>query len=350
MLKKLLAVSLLAASLAPLSAAAAGKLDKITIIQPSYPSMIFWPSHISRQLGFYEQQGVDPTYLDGDTTVPYQAFLLNGQVDFAMLDGPQTFQGAAQSMELKTVYSVHSSAPEGVYVSNTSPLKSVTELKGKIVGLASDRDLATLKVFMAHAKSNIDGIKTVVVGDAGPTLANVFLKNTAAAFAGSISDLAALAAKGVTIRDITPPSAKLAPANTYAVNGKTMMKNYDKYCRFLRAYSMGVHVGAYNLNIIKAMSKRKDGAPHQWEVESVGDAYLAAVAKLQLPPKKTPMYGLVDEAAWVSVNNDMKLIGEVNKDFPTAAYLSHVFEGCANDFDRQAVEKAADAWMAKNGK
>ncbi|MDH5749845.1 MAG: hypothetical protein OEY85_11110, partial [Rhodospirillales bacterium] len=65
---------------------------------------------------------------------------------------------------------------------------------------------------------------------------------------------------------------------------------------------------------------------------------------------KTPMYGLVDEAAWVSVNNDMKLIGEVNKDFPTAAYLSHVFEGCANDFDRQAVEKAADAWMAKNGK
>lgn len=347
MLKKLIVTTLAAALFAPLTAMSA---DKITIIQPSYPSMIFWPSHISRQLGFYEQQGVDPTYLDGDTTVPYQAFLLNGQADFAMLDGPQVFQGANQDMGLKTVYSVHSSAPEGVYVSNTSPLKSVLELKGKTVGLASDRDLATLKVFMAHAKSNIDGINTVVVGDAGPTLANVFLKNTAAAFAGSISDLAALAAKGVTVRDITPPSAKLAPANTYAANGKTMMDNYDKYCRFLRAYSMGVHVGAYNLDIIKAMSKQKDGAPHQWEVESIGDSYLAAVAKLQLPPKMTPMYGLIEEAAWKSVNNDMKLIGEVNKDFPTSAYLSHVFEGCANDFDRKAVEKAADAWMAKNAK
>ena len=80
---------------------------------------------------------------------------------------------------------------------------------------------------MAHAGSNIDGVSTVVVGDAGPTLANVFLKGTAAAFAGSISDLAALATKGVVVRDITPPSAKVAPANTYAVNGATMMDNYD---------------------------------------------------------------------------------------------------------------------------
>ena len=169
MLKKILATALAVAVISPMSAMAGGHLDKITIIQPSYPSMIFWPSHISAQLGFYEEMGVDPTYLDGDTTVPYQAFLLNGQADFAMLDGPQVFQGASANMGLKTVYSVHSSAPEGVYVSDDSPLQSVTELKGKTVGLASDRDLASLKVAMAHAGSNIDGVSTVVVGDAGPT-------------------------------------------------------------------------------------------------------------------------------------------------------------------------------------
>ena len=349
MLKKLLATALAVTVISPMSAMAGGHLDKITIIQPSYPSMIFWPSHISAQLGFYEEMGVDPTYLDGDTTVPYQAFLLNGQADFAMLDGPQVFQGASAEMGLKTVYSVHSSAPEGVYVSADSPLQSVTELKGKTVGLASDRDLASLKVAMAHADSNIDGVSTVVVGDAGPTLANVFLKGTAAAFAGSISDLAALATKGVVVRDITPPSAKVAPANTYAVNGATMMDNYDKYCRFLKAYSMGVHVGQYNLDIIAAMSKAKDGAPHQWEVEEVGNSYLQAVAKLQLPPEGDTSYGLVAESAWLTVNNDMKMIGAVDADYNTNDYLSHVFEGCANNFDRAAVEAAADAWMAKNG-
>ena len=202
---------------------------------------------------------------------------------------------------------------------------------------------------MAHAGSNIDGVSTVVVGDAGPTLANVFLKGTAAAFAGSISDLAALATKGVVVRDITPPSAKVAPANTYAVNGATMMDNYDKYCRFLKAYSMGVHVGQYNLDIIAAMSKAKDGAPHQWEVEEVGNSYLKAVAKLQLPPAGDTSYGLVAESAWLTVNNDMKMIGAVDEDYNTNDYLSHVFEGCANNFDRAAVEAAADAWMAKNG-
>ena len=50
MLKKLLATALAVAVISPMSAMAGGHLDKITIIQPSYPSMIFWPSHISAQL------------------------------------------------------------------------------------------------------------------------------------------------------------------------------------------------------------------------------------------------------------------------------------------------------------
>ena len=57
MLKKILATALAVAVISPMSAIAGGHLDKITIIQPSYPSMIFWPSHISAQLGFYEDQG-----------------------------------------------------------------------------------------------------------------------------------------------------------------------------------------------------------------------------------------------------------------------------------------------------
>ena len=112
---------------------------------------------------------------------------------------------------------------------------------------------------------------------------------------------------------------------------------------------MGVHVGQYNLDIIAAMSKAKDGAPHQWEVGEVGNSYLKAVAKLQLPPEGDTSYGLVAESAWLTVNNDMKMIGAVDEDYNTNDYLSHVFEGCANNFDRGAVEAAADAWMAKNG-
>lgn len=317
----------------------------INIIQPSNRSMIFWPLHVGEILGYFQEEGIKLNLLASDTTVPYVAFLTNRNADLAMLDGPQTFQAVNAGTGIATVYTVHRRAPEGVYVADQSPIQSVTELKGKTVGLASDRDLASLKVAMAHANSNADGINTVVVGDSGPTLANVFLKNTAAAFAGSITDLAALAARGIKARDITPASAKNSPANTYAMMANRIDELRGPLCGFFRAYAKATHVGVANIEYVAAMSRHPDGVPEQWESPAFGYGYLDAVDDLQYPAEGQP-YGVIDSAAWESVGKDMILIGEIDKPIAVDTFLNSAFTDCANDFNRDEVVAEAKAWMA----
>lgn len=314
--KTLLTASVVALMALPGIAQAQNKT--ITLIQPNNGTMGFYGLHVARILGYFEEEGVDVKLLSGDTSVPYPAFLTNGDVDLAMLDGPQTFQAKNANIGAVTVYTVHNRAPEGVYVAEASPIKSVTELKGKTVGLASDRDLASLKVAMAHAGTSAEGVKTVVVGDAGPTLANVFLKGTADAFAGSVNDLAALNARGIPTRDITPPSAKNAPANTYAMLASRMAELKGPLCGFFRAYSKGVHVGINNMEAVAALSRK--GVPHEWESSSFGYKYLETVDDLQLP--SDPMkIGQVKVDAWEGVQKDMLLIGAIEKPFDVNSFL-----------------------------
>ena len=202
---------------------------------------------------------------------------------------------------------------------------------------------------MAHGGVSAEGVKTVVVGDAGPTLANVFLKGTADAFAGSINDLAALNARGIPTRDITPVSAKNAPANTYAMLASRAKELREPLCGFFRAYSKGIHVGIADLEMVAAMSRL--GVPHEWESSSFGYKYLDAVDDLQLPADPMKI-GEVSVSAWEGVQKDMLLIKAIEKPFDVNSFTSNEFIGCANDFDRAEVVAEAKAWMAdpKNAK
>jgi NitT/TauT family transport system substrate-binding protein len=339
--KALLTTALVALVSVPSVAQAQNKT--VTLIQPNNGTMGFYGLHSARLLGYFEEEGIDVKLLSGDTSVPYAAFLTNGDVDLAMLDGSETFQARNANIGAVTVYTVHNRAPEGIFVAKDSPLQSVTELKGKTVGLASDRDLAVVKVAMAHAGSNADGINTVVVGDSGPTLANVFLKGTAAAFAGSGNDVAALLARGIELRDIMPPSAKNSPANTYSMLASRMEEMKEPLCGFFRAYSKGVHVGLVDMEAVAALSRK--GVPHEWESSAYGYNYLDTVKGLQLPPDPMKI-GEVNVEAWQGVQKDMVMIGAVEKEGNLDAILSNDFIGCANDFDRAEVAAEVKAWMA----
>jgi NitT/TauT family transport system substrate-binding protein len=339
--KALLTTALVALVSVPSVAQAQNKT--VTLIQPNNGTMGFYGLHSARLLGYFEEEGVNVKLLSGDTSVPYAAFLTNGDVDLAMLDGSETFQARNANIGAVTVYTVHNRAPEGIFVAKDSPLQSVTELKGKTVGLASDRDLAVVKVAMAHAGSNADGINTVVVGDSGPTLANVFLKGTAAAFAGSGNDVAALLARGIELRDIMPESAKNSPANTYSMLASRMEELKEPLCGFFRAYSKGVHVGLVDMEAVAALSRK--GVPHEWESSAYGYQYLDTVKSLQIPPDPMKI-GEVNVKAWEGVQKDMVMIGAVEKEGSLDDILSNDFMGCANDFDRAEVAAEVKAWMA----
>ena len=74
--------SLIAAAVAGVLAlpAVAQAQTTITLIQPNNGTMGFYGLHVARILGYFEEEGVKVKLLSGDTSVPYPAFLTNGDV------------------------------------------------------------------------------------------------------------------------------------------------------------------------------------------------------------------------------------------------------------------------------
>jgi len=341
MLRKLIAVAILAAAAGQAGAAAAE--TRLQIIQPFIRSMFIWPIHVGELLGYFEAEDLALELVSSDANIPYTLFLAGGNADLVLMDSAQAVLALNAGFDVASVYEVHRPIPQGIYVEETSPIYSVIDLQGRTVGLGSNRDLSGLEIALAHEQVSMDAVDTVVVGDAGPILNSVFSKGFADAFAGSLASVVPLAAHGIRVRDITPGSVKSAPINSYVMLRSRMEELRPGICGFLRAWSKGVYIGSQDIEIIAAMSRHPRGVPEQWENPEFGYHYLHAVADLVIP-KEGPI-GRPDEAAWKALLDDMLLIGEIEIAFDMSEIVDESFLACANDFDRDKVMAEARAWM-----
>jgi NitT/TauT family transport system substrate-binding protein len=158
-----LGLALLAAVLAPLPIVGQ-TADKVTVHQ-GYPSKVaaFWPNYVAAQKGFYARQGVevDDVIVDPNVTV---SALIGGSVDLSYADATQLFLALEKGANLVAVglgtdrQPYHLMAAPGV--------KSVADLKGKKIGVASAIDIYTYVVKQILRKGGLDPEKDVdwVVG------------------------------------------------------------------------------------------------------------------------------------------------------------------------------------------
>jgi NitT/TauT family transport system substrate-binding protein len=219
------------------------ELKELNILLPNNNTTGLYPVIVARELGLFEKQGIKVNWLDSETTVPYVAFLSNGQADAVMLDAPQTFQAVNAKLSIRVVYEAMQNAPEVLAVREDSPIKSVAEMKGKTIGLASDRDQVTAQVVLDTAGISIDEVKTVVVGDAGPVMAKALRDNQIDGIAAAINDMTTIEANGIKTRDLTPPEVKINPANTFSIWEPRMEELRPHLEKFFRVWAMGTAAG-----------------------------------------------------------------------------------------------------------
>jgi NitT/TauT family transport system substrate-binding protein len=341
MIKKLVAIGLvLAACTFPRPASAQTRLN---IIQPVLRSMLVWPIHVGEMLGYFDREGVSLELISTDANIPYTVFLVSGNADLVLIDSAQALHALNAGYDVASIYSVHNPTPQGIFVSEDSPIFSVTDLKDKTVGLGSDRDRLALDVALAREGISGEDVSTVVVGDSGPILTGVFTNRMADAFAGSLTAIIPLAAYGIRLRDIARANSLGAPTNSFLIQRERMEELREPVCGFLRAWSKAIHIGSQDIEIIAAMSRHPEGVPETWENPAFGYQYLHAVADLEIPRGDT--FGKADPNAWQAVLDDMLLVGEIEIRHDVHALLDDSFLSCANDFDRDQVMREAHAWM-----
>jgi NitT/TauT family transport system substrate-binding protein len=306
-----------------------------------------FPQMNAQVFGFWDELGLTVNFLSSETTVPYVAFLQNGDADVAMLDSAQVMQAVDTGLPIKVVYEAYQMAPEGIVVPDDSPIKSLADLKDTTIGLASDRDQITTIIAMKSIGQTLDGygIKTVVVGDSGPVMASALKDKTIDAFAGGSSDRAGIEAAGVKIRNITPAEVSRNPGNLLVVWGPTMEEKRPAVTAFLKGWAMAQLAGVIDTKLSASACRTK--IPEQFENVDVGlNMINANVYGMQL--RRTQKFGELQPDVWKAIQPPYIELKEISKELDPATFIDSSFIDAANDFTTDQVKAKMNAWKEAN--
>jgi NitT/TauT family transport system substrate-binding protein len=328
-----------------LTAGAALAQTTVNMINPLPRSTNFFPLVVGEELGYFADEGVEVNLLPSDTSIPYVAFIENGQADLAMLDPFETVNARLAGAEINTVFEVMQNAPEGIAVPADSDAQSMTDLVGTTVGLVSDRDRAFLQAALATAGHSLDDVEAVVLGEAGPTLAAAMRDGTVSAIAGAAPDWIALIANGIETRLITPKELLTSPANTFAMNVDAIDgEKREAIEGFLRAWCKGMHAATVNREAVAAILQKN--VPEEWEVPEAGQLFLDMSMGMNV--SVTERCGDVQPDVWTQIQPQMKEAGGIEDIVPVEDFLNDSFIAAANDFDKEEVAADINAWAEAN--
>jgi NitT/TauT family transport system substrate-binding protein len=335
------AAAVAACAWAAAPAAQAEELKTINYMSSNERSCNGTPAFAMQSYGYLADQGYKLNMLSSDTTVPYVAFLKNGQADLAVLDAGQVLQAVAAGQPVKVVYEAYQYAPEGIVVTDDSPIQGLADLKGKTIGLASDRDQLTSIIALETVGLTIDDVKTVVVGDSGPVMAKALQDRTIDAFAGGATDRAGIEAAGVKIRNITPPEVSRNPAASLAVWGPTMEEKRPLIEAFLRSWAMGSLAGSVDTQAMFKVCKLM--RPEQWEKPGNGPR-IVNNSVYTLQARRTVKFGELQPENWKKVQAPYVKFGDIDHEIPVDQFLDSSFIDPANNFTTDDVKKGIDAF------
>lgn len=335
---------LVAAALVAPFGAAAQELTTVNMINPLPRSANFYPLIVGEALGYFEAEGVEVNLLPSSTNLPYVAFVINGQADLAMLDPTEVINAVATGAPIKLIYEVMQNAPEGIAVLADSPYQSVADLAGTTVGLVSDRDRNTLAFALGTEDLTIDDVSTVVVGEAGPTLANALGSGEVSAISGAVPDWLALQANGIEIRLITPDEVTAIPANNFVINEERIEELRPAVEGFLRAWSKGMWAATIDPDAVAAMAAQ--AVPEEWENPEFGREFLDASIGMNV--SVTEQLGAPQPEAWAALQPRLLSVGAIQQEIDPATFIDTSFIEAANDWSREELAADIEAWRAEN--
>ena len=328
-----------------IGAAQAQELKNINFMSANDGSCSVYPQFAMQAFGYLEKEGYKVTLLDSDTNVPYIAFLANGDADFAMLDAAETLTARAAGQDVKIVYETHQFAPEGIVVVADSPIKELSELKGKKIGLAEQPDEVTTQIALDSVGLTLNDVTTFVVGNQGPVMAAALRDGTIDAFAGGSSDRASIEAQGVLFRNITPDAISKNPGNSLAVWGPTMEEKRPLIQAFVKAWAAAQTAGPLDIKAVAAACATY--IPEQFENLDLGlkmVSYSAYTTQL----RRTFFAGDLQPDVWKSIQPGYIKAGVIDKEVDPAEFLDTSFQAGIRELSTEYIKEGIEAWKAAN--
>lgn len=246
-----------AVATASLAAPAIGRAQQLTKVKVALASGVndaqvaFQTIGMHPRLRWYQDDGLELEIVNTTNTSMPMQLLSNGQVEFATTSAYNYIPAYAENPDLNllSAYTWMPRVHNQVMVSPDSPYKSISDLKGKTIGIRSTGDSGYFFLQGVFAQLGIDPQKDVEwlsVGAGGP--AGQALRNgTVQALAVWDAEFVRIGNIGFALRQLpNPPSTDDLFGNTYLVNRTGFPKNKGVLGKAFRALAKGQVFAAAN--------------------------------------------------------------------------------------------------------
>lgn len=324
------------------------------------PDFIGTPGYIAREMGYYEEEGLEVvTEYPGSTPRTVQ-LVLGGEGDIAQPDPAAAIAAVSQENDLTSVWTSGRGTFFGFAVPAGSEITewSAEQLQGTEIGIS---EFAGGEVPLVKGGLSMIGLEEgrdvtlVPVGGGGPEAANAVESGSVDIITGSFPDFSSLQAEGVELDMITPETIENFPRNSVVVRPDYLEENRDVVEGYLRAWSKATVF--MRANPRAAAEIAQEAAPEnlgEMAVEDIESAFISDLLLQGVEPffeEGSEDYQLVGRQRAEDWENYMNFLIEGGVESDGGVGLSEPVDvgrivdngliEAANDFDYAEIEQQA---------
>lgn len=257
----------------------------ITFAVPN-PSALTWlPYWVAVGEGYFEEEDLSMTLeaVDGSSAV-LQA-MSAGQAQIGAPGPGPVLAARARGVDVRFIYNMYPKSVFGLLVKDDSPAQTPEDLRGTVIGVgtADGAEVSFTRAILTDL-GMVEGADYTFlpVGDGG-TAAVAFLRDEVSSYAGAVSDAAILAARGLSLREITPEAYLGFFGNGVAMLESQMVAMPDLAPKFGRALVRGMRFAIDPANQDATLAHCAAGNPQEGEDREFAASLLAGVIERMTP-------------------------------------------------------------------
>jgi ABC-type nitrate/sulfonate/bicarbonate transport system substrate-binding protein len=329
----------------------AAPTQKVTLLLASPPNVTIGSLFTAEGLGFFKQEGIELSMETSQGTGDAAALLAAGKADFAETSPDSLMVTVGKGGDELSIFTWMQGELNKLVVLDDSPIKQVSDLKGKVVGIAylgAANHYVLLRELKLAGVSE-DTVKIVPLGLLSGQVEPLLERKVDALMASSMGTLLYLSqARGIKIR-LIPMQGKPVPTFVIATTHAILNTERDVAIRVGRAFAKGiVYFVANSSAAVDIIAK-----VHPEIVTDLGLArfqaqYVAINNLLILEENKKYPIGWHDPEIWSYAQQLYQSLGIIPKGVDAKDCYTNDLLGGMNDFDRLAVEQMAHPAAAQS--
>lgn len=304
----------------------------IIVAVPSASALIWLPYWVAVGEGYFKEEGLECTLQAVDGTAAVLQAVSAGQAQIGFGGVNPILVARARGVPVKSVYALAPKPLFGLLTKEETGISEPEELKGKIIGVGST-DGAEVHFTRAIMKERgLEAEKDytfLLVGDGGPA-AVAFLRDEIAAYCGSTTDIAILAARGIKLREITPASFLNILGTGTPMLESQLAETPDLVPKFGRALVRATRFVTDPANKQTALAHCATGNPQEGAEEFAPSLFDAMVSRIM--PGETFAdrgYGYQPPEHWQRIHDNAVAAGMIPQPLPdlSVVYTNEFVKG-----------------------